>query len=290
MYSYKRKNLPKHTVTFTVTIPWNDVETASKKAFKELSKELDVEGFRKGNAPEAIAKKHISSQDIYQKTIQTILPEYYEEIVKKEKIKPLLSPKIELEKVEEKKDWIVQITVAERPTVSLKNYKEAIKKAKSELKKSDIWVPGKGQSKNDSEAEEKNKQLAFQTALESLMKTASVEVPELLVEQEVEQRLARLVDDIRRVGLTIDSYLKSKNKTKEQLSAEFTKEVEDMYKLEFILQEIADSENIQIQQEEISKMFEGIKDPEEKEEASKNMYYYAGLLRKQKTLDYLQSI
>ncbi|MCA9372270.1 hypothetical protein KC726_05240 [Candidatus Woesebacteria bacterium] len=289
MYTYKRKNLPKHTITFTVSLPWKELETAKDQSFKELCKTLQVEGFRKGKVPKDIAKKHIPAADIYQHAIRSLLPKIYEEIVKKENIKPIISPKIDLKEAEENKDWTIVFTVAERPTVDLKKYKEQIKKAKAELKKSDIWVPGKD-TKEDEKAVERKKQLEFQAALDALMKEATVEVPDLIIEDELEQRLSRLVDDIQRVGLTMESYLKSKNKTKEQLNNELKKEIENTYRLEFILQEIAEQEKITVDDAELETMFKAVKDDKERELAKRNAYYYASLLRKQKTLDYIQGM
>ena len=81
-----------------------------------------------------------------------------------------------------------------------------------------------------------------------------------------------------------------KNITKEQLTNQIRKEIEESYKIEFILQEIADSENIKVEQADLDRIFASIKDEKEKESARKNAYYYAAVLRKQKTLDYINSL
>lgn len=76
--------------------------------------------------------------------------------------------------------------------------------------------------------------------LEAVLKEVKVEISDLIVEEELSARLSRLVDDVRKIGLTTEAYLKSKNLTMEQLKASFKKEIEDTYKLEFLLAEVMD--------------------------------------------------
>ena len=73
----------------------------------------------------------------------------------------------------------------------------------------------------------------------------------------------------------------------DQLKEKFTKEIQDTYKIEFLLNEIADKEKIQVENADLEKLFENIKDEAEKKTAKQNAYLYAAILRKQKTLDYL---
>jgi len=60
--------------------------------------------------------------------------------------------------------------------------------------------------------------------------------------------------------------------------------------MEFVLQKIADDAKIQVEKEDIEKLLASLKDPKDREAAQQNMYYYASLMRKQKTLDYINSL
>lgn len=289
MYTYKRKNLPKNTVELTITIPKDIITEEYKKAFDMLQKQVAVEGFRKGKVPKDIAEKNIRKDQIYEQMIRNYLPKAYTEIIEKESMKPIISPRVDLEKAKEGEDWEVRMTTAEAPKVELGNYKEKVAAAKKEVKKNDIWIPGKDKEPTEADRE-KQKQAEFQAALDALMKESKIEISDLVLNEEIERKLSRLVDDITKVGLTMDSYLKSKNTTKEQIQAQIRRETEDSYKIEFLLQEIADKENINVEKDDLDKIFGNIKDPKEKEQAEKNAYYYAALLRKQKTLDYINSL
>lgn len=289
MYTYKRKNLPKNTVELTITIPKDTISEEYKKAFDMLHKEVAVEGFRKGKVPKDIAEKNIRKDQIFEQMIRNYIPKAYTEIVEKESLKPIISPRVDLTKAKEGEDWEVRMTTAEAPKVELGNYKEKVAAAKKAAKKNDIWIPGKDKEPTEADRE-KQKQAEFQAGLEALMKETKIEVSDLVLDEEIERKLARLVDDIVKVGLTMESYLKSKNTTKEQIQAQIRKETEDSYKIEFLLQEIADTENISVDKADLDKIFGNIKDPKEKAQAEQNGYYYAALLRKQKTLDYINSL
>lgn len=291
MYTHSLKKLPKNTVEIMLQIPKADIEKERLAAFENLQKELSVEGFRKGKVPKEIAEKHLSKETVYQELLKSLLSRIYEEVVKKENLKPAISPKIDLTKAKEGEDWEIKITLAERPVVELGVYKEAIKKLKGEQKKEDIWVPGKGEEKKAPSAEASEaKQKHMNNVLTTLLKEVKCEISDLFVDEELDRRLTQLVDDVRKIGLTIENYLKSKNLTIDELKSRYKKEIEDTYKLEFILMDVADKEGIKVEQEEIDKLFANIKNEAEKKSAQENAYYYASILRKQKTLDFLVAL
>ena len=123
--------------------------------------------------------------------------------------------------------------------------------------------------------------------LDELMNASEVDIADVIVEEELSSRLARLVDDVQKLGMTVDSYLKSKQLTMEDLKASYSKEISETHKVELILNEIAELENIQVEQEELDKLFGNVKDETERQALAQNAYYYAMILRKQKTLDFL---
>jgi len=287
MYTYKLNKLPKNTVEITLNLPTSTITKEKETAFVRLQGELTVVGFRKGKAPRAIAEKNLSNETIYQEMMKILLPKIYEEIIKKEKLSPIVNPKIDLTKAKEKEDWEIKITLCEKPAIDLGKYQEAVKEAKTKAKKGDIWVPGK---EKQPEKPEENKSKLINEVLSAVLKEVKIEVPDMIIEEELNHRLARMVDDIQKIGLTVDAYLKSKNLTMDILKNQYKKEIEDTYKIEFILGEIADKEGIKVEKSDLDKLFLNIKDEKERKTAEANGYYYASVLRKQKTLDFLTSL
>ena len=287
MYNYKKEKLPKNTTQLVVDVPKADIKKEEEDAFVRLQQKLTVEGFRQGKVPKTIAEKHIHKDDLYQELAQKMISRIYQELLAKEGLRPIISPKVDLVKAKEGEDWQIKITVAEKPTITLGDYKKVIKEVKSKVQKSNIWVPGKDKQEKKPE-EDKNKLL--NEVLTALLNEAKIEVSDLVIEDEINHRLTHLIDEIQKIGLTTENYLKSKNLTMDSLKAQFRKETEDTYKLEFILAEIADKENLKVEQADLDKLFVNIKDEKERNTAKQNSYYYATILRKQKTLDYLISL
>ena len=293
MISHKIKKLPRNSTQIDVTVPWKDIQEEYKKTFELVKAEFEMKGYRKGKVPTELAEKNIPHDAVYEQMIRAFMPKIYEQLIKEENLKPIISPRIDLKKAKENEDWEIEFKLAEKPEIKLKKYKEAIKKAKSEVKPVDIWVPGKDKTQSpeqEQKAKADNDQRVLNSVLNALLNEVECEVSDLVIEEELNQRLSRLVDDIQKLGLTTDQYLKSKNLTMDGLKKQYTKELEEMYKMEFVLMAIADEEKISIEQADLDKLFTSISDPKEKIEAQKNAYFYASILRKQKTLDYLTNL
>ena len=121
----------------------------------------------------------------------------------------------------------------------------------------------------------------------ALLKEGECELPPLLIEEELERRLAQMVDDVQKIGLTMEKYLETRNLTLESVKERLTREITDMYKLEFLLQAIADEEKLEVKQSDLDTLFTNIKEEKDRKAAQANSYFYASVLRKQKALDYI---
>ena len=126
--------------------------------------------------------------------------------------------------------------------------------------------------------------------MKAALTDAKVQIPAILVEQEADRLLSQLLNDIKRLGLSLDQYLASTNRKPEDLRAEYAKRAEDDIKLEFVLQKIAELEKITVDDTEIEEAIQKAKDPAEKQNLSANKYLLAGILRQQKTLDLLMNL
>jgi trigger factor len=243
-------------------------------------------GFRKGKVPQELAEKNIDKDKVYSHLIREIMPKIYEDILKKENLHPILSPKIELVKAKENEEWELKIVIAEKPEVKLNDYKKKVQEAKKGLKTDDIWVPGK-EEKKDQKDETQKKEKVMNVSLEAVLASATCELPPLLIEEELDRRLTQMVDDVQKIGLTMEKYLQTRNLTLETVKERLTKEITDMYKLEFILQAIADEEKLEVKQEDLNALFSNIKEEKDRKSAEANAYFYASVLRKQKALDFI---
>ncbi len=85
-----------------------------------------------------------------------------------------------------------------------------------------------------------------------------MEIPEILVEVEIDKILYRMESDITQMGLKFEDYLKHLNKTKEDSRKEFRNDGEKKAKLALILNEIAKVEKIVADEQQVVKEVEAI--------------------------------
>lgn len=288
MYTYQIKTQPDYQVDIEVNILKETINEYYNQSFEDLRKELMVEGFRKGNVPKKIAEKKINKSKVYEQLMKKLLPKIYQEIIQKENLQPIIEPQVDLKTIKENEDWKLIIKFALKPKINLKDYKKIVSEYNKKAKKADIWVPGKLKNENQEEKDKEVKRVEdINQIFNLLLKEVDCPIAQIIIEQELNRKLSALIDELQKIGLTIEAYLKSKNLTLERLKENYKKEISDTYRLEFILQEIADKENIIVEEKDIELLLSNIKDEKERLIAKKNSYLYASLLRKQKTIDFL---
>jgi trigger factor len=81
--------------------------------------------------------------------------------------------------------------------------------------------------------------------IEKIIDESTLEVPDILVEAELDKILYRMESDITQMGLKFEDYLKHLNKTAEDLRKDFRGDAEKKAKLALILNEIAKAEKIE---------------------------------------------
>lgn len=111
----------KGTLTFEI-----DVDTINKgidEAFVETRKKITVPGFRKGRVPRQIFNQMYGEESLYQDALNKVLPDAYNEAVKKTNIQPVDQPKIDIKSMEKGQPWVLTAEVDVMPEVKLGEYK-----------------------------------------------------------------------------------------------------------------------------------------------------------------------
>ncbi len=266
------------TIKLRLTLPQNVIAVTGNEVIEEMAKKVTVAGFRPGKAPKEMAASQLNPEAVREEVLKKLLPAAYMKAVEEHKLRPIMNPKMHVDKIEEGKDWVFHAMTAEMPEIDPGNYKEAVKKVTA---KSKIIIPGK---------EEENKKPSLDVVLKAILEGAKVKIPGVLVEQEADRLLSQLLTDIKKLGLSLDQYLGTTNRKPEDLRAEYAKRAEDDIKLEFILQKIAELEKVTVDEKEIEEAIQKAKDPIEKQQMESNRYLLASILRQQKTLDLLMNI
>ncbi len=274
----KLERLPDGTVKITITIPEEKIKKAHEEAVADLVKQASVAGFRKGKAPGKLVEEKLNKEQVREEILKKLLPQAYSLAVQEHNLKPIMNPKLHVEKIEEGQDWVITTLTCELPDVTLGDYKKNVQKLTA---KSKIILPGK---------EEEQKKPAMEKIVKAVLESTKVKVPGILLEQETDRLLSQLLNDIKKLGLSLDQYLASTKRTPDDLRAEYSKRAEEDIKLEFVLQKIAEEEKITVSANEIDEAIQKAKDPGEKQNLEANKYLLAGILRQQKTLDFLVNL
>lgn len=264
------------SIKLVVTLPQADIAKIQEEVINKAVEEAELPGFRKGKAPRNVVEERMDAGKIQEEVLKKLLPPAYIKAVEEHDLKPVMNPKIHIQQVEPGKDWSFEAITCEAPDIKLNDYKE---KVKSITAKSKIVLPGK-------EPQEPN----FDEIMQAILGTTEVAIPSVLVQQESDRLLAQTLDEIKKLGLTLDQYLSSTGKNPEALRKEFEEKAKNDMKLEFVLQKIADEEKITVEQKEIDEAIQKAKDPREKENLMRNHYLLASILRQQKTLDFLKNL
>ena len=98
-------------------------KAAQEASFKKLAKDVQVDGFRKGNAPEALVRRHIDQGKLLDDAINSLLPEAYREALEKGKLEPFAQPKVDVTKLSDT-NLEVRFLVTTAPKVELGQYKD----------------------------------------------------------------------------------------------------------------------------------------------------------------------
>ncbi len=89
--------------------------------------------------------------------------------------------------------------------------------------------------------------------IEKIIAETKIEVPEILIDLEVNKILYRMESDITTMGLKFEDYLKHLNKTIEDIKKEFRVDGEKKAKLALVLNKISTEEKIVADEEQIAK-------------------------------------
>jgi len=277
-------------IQLTITVPVSRIRETYNQALEEIAQRTEIPGFRKGKAPKELVEEKVGKAEIYERAIQNLVPRLYVEAIEEHHLKPIIAPKVELLKAEEGKDWEIRITTCEKPEIKLGKYKEEIRKALSPAK---LWTPRKKFKRGEKpDSQEDTEDEKTQKVIEKILEITQIVLPKMLIDDEVNRALSHLINQTNSLGLTIDQYLASINKTSEQIRAEYEAKVSDQLKLQFALDEIAEQENIRIEDEEVDDLIKATADETLRQNLDKPIQreYLRGILRRKKILDFLAKL
>lgn len=322
-YVEEINELPKREVEIKVAIPWEEVEKKREIVMKRLKGEVEVKGFRKGEAPDKKVIEKVGEEAIVQEMAQEVLQDVYPEILKEEEIDAIGRPSVSLTKVAAGNPLQFSIKMARMPEVTLPDYtsiakevnkneekpevtekdvedtinhlreqwvkrdkyQEALKKVEGEEKVdpasievsedelpelSDEFVKQLGDFKDVKDFKQKLKENLLKekemqlkekqriALIEAVHEKTEADIPELLVDSELQKMVEQFRMDVERAGFKLDEYLKQTGKTLEDMKKEWRADAQKRAETQLILNKIAEEEKITPKEEDVKKEVEKI--------------------------------
>jgi len=314
----KIKKLEKSQVEITGSIDTPDFSTFRKQAISNINNEITIDGFRKGKVPEHIIIAKVGEMAILEEMAELALSKAYPLLVTKEEIDALGRPEISITKLAMDNPLEFKIVTAVAPEIKLGDYKKIAKEVNSnpeekfevtdkevedaleKIKKS--HTDHEGHDHDSPEAKEQlKKYLAEDKKLQAqekkrivlsdkILESTEVEIPEILVTSELRRIELQFTDDISRMGVKIDDYLKHAKKTLEEIRTEWRPSAEKKAKLQLILNEIVKKEKIKVDVKEIEEEVKHILDHYKDADKEQAYTYAETVLTNEKVYQFLEGV
>lgn len=372
MISKNIVKLPKSIVEVDITAPWADLEAKWNENFQKMASEVELPGFRTGQAPLNLVEQHLGNK-LQDEFLKNVMPALLIEALQGTNIIPIDYPKYQLVSFANGSDLSFKAQITEKPEVKIGDYKTVVvqRPAVKQVTDEDVnklvdelfkrWksknpanspqptasgqnnalgsmsfnqpapstppsglvdaqgnpmggVPAgdvsddtfakavgaqnladlKAKIKADLENEAKyNNELDYEEAiLQEVEKITTVELPEILVEDELNRMLVSLQRRVADMGLLLEDYLKGQGKTLEGIKQEWKIQAERNVRMELGLAEIARQETVEVTDAQLQAEIDKIQDGKLKAqfESQEPRLHLKHSLRQIKTLDLLKTL
>lgn len=170
---YTINRAPKGKIDVKVDVPRVGFEEAYEAALTKLGQETNIAGFRPGNAPRDVVLGHVGSNKVLNQAASFLISKHLGDIIKKEDLLPIDSPKIAIEALAEGSPFSFTASFTQKPEVKIgdwKNIKVTKVKAK-EITEKDIdqsiknifeaWKKSSSAKASEGQAESKEESSKF---------------------------------------------------------------------------------------------------------------------------------
>jgi trigger factor len=119
--NWEKKEGNEGVITFEV--PVEEFDQALDQAFKKVSKDVQIPGFRKGKIPRKLFESRFGVEALYQDAVDIVLPDAYVKAIDETGIEPVAQPEVDIETIEQGEPLVFTATVTVKPEVTLGEYK-----------------------------------------------------------------------------------------------------------------------------------------------------------------------
>lgn len=287
----------------SLTLKWSVIEPVYKEVLANLAKRVKTGGFRKGKVPPQVAEGIIGEEALKEEVAKKLLPDAYEKLVKDHNKKPITQPEFQAKKMDKGSDWELEVIIAEKPVITLKNHAAIVKKAKSESKKLFAEELKKFAEHEKEHQDDKDhphthqkpteEEFTLQTIFKNLLTEYKPQVPELLLKQETRFELDEMVRSLQQLNMTLDDYLARRKITFEQLSNDVAVQVLGRLQLDLLYSALIEDQKMDVSESDLDEFVKRIQDEKQRAERRQDqeyLRYISPMILRQKVSDYLKNL
>ncbi len=126
-YSINIKKLPKSEIEIAGEITWEHLVTFEDAAFVHLAEHLTLDGFRKGNIPKEVARKHIPDELLLSDMAERAIQDIYPTLLTEENLDIIGRPQVAITKIARGDALGFSLSAAVVPEIPLHDYKKIAK-------------------------------------------------------------------------------------------------------------------------------------------------------------------
>ncbi|GAA4145576.1 trigger factor [Actinomadura keratinilytica] len=109
-------------VKLTVEVPFDELKPNLDKAYKEISRQVRIKGFRPGKVPAPLIDKYVGRGAVLQEAVNDALPQLYGRAVEESEIFVLGQPDVEVTELDDGKQFAFTAEVDIRPKFEVPDY------------------------------------------------------------------------------------------------------------------------------------------------------------------------
>ncbi|MFH1841184.1 MAG: trigger factor [Candidatus Nealsonbacteria bacterium] len=257
------------------------------KALDVLGKEVEIEGFRKGKAPEEMVEKRLGEEKILNAAAEECIRENYLKAISENKIEPLGQPTVEILKLAKGNPFEFKAKVFILPEILLPDYRKIV----PQIKRKEVEITEEEIKKMKEEKEKFEKERIRQEILEKIAEKTKIETPLILVESEKNRMLENLKQQVPQVlQMSFEDYLKKLKKTEQELLESFSQEAEKRVKNSIVLKEVEKKEEVKASEEELREEMDKISKIYQNLDQNQLKDYAEGVIKNEKTFQLLENL
>lgn len=278
-------------VVLEIEEEYSKLDSHMQKAYAEAAREIRIPGFRQGKVPADLIKKYVNEEAVIDRAVQFLVSEIYPDVITETKIRPVDYPNVEVKKLKKSAPIVFNIKVDVYPEIKLGSYKglklkkQDVDVAEDEVNKTIEFLKSGYAEQNkipedqvvldddfakkistmgtfdelkklirtNIEMEKKNKAESEgrEEATKKLAEIVEAEIPNGMLEHEIEIMMGDLEVSLKRNKMTLDSYLSAVKKDREMLKQELKPGAETRIKAKLVLEKISEKEKLTIEDEEV---------------------------------------